>query len=347
MIEIDGTYGEGGGQILRTSLALSLVTGKPFRIENIRGKRQKPGLLRQHFTAVTAATEIGCAEAEGAFVGSQSLSFSPTAVRGGTHAFAVGTAGSATLVLQTILPALAVADSASTLVLEGGTHNPWAPPFDFVRDTFMPCLKRMGAQVDLVLHRPGFYPAGGGKFEVSIAPGKTLEKLHLEERGDVKRVSVHAQVAHIPESIALREARVIAREFDLDDDCINVETVQDSIGPGNVVSVKVESENVTEVMTGFGERGVSAKKVAKRVANEAKHYIEAGAAVGRHLADQLLIPMSIGRGGSFTTVKPTLHTETNIDVIEKFLDVSISTEQLNDSLWRIKVSPTKGPNDET
>src|SRR5882762_6595662 len=158
MITIDGSEGEGGGQMLRSSLALSLVTGQPFRIERIRAKRQKPGLLRQHLTAVEAAKAVGCAEVVGASLGSQTIEFRPGPVTPGNYRFAVGTAGSATLVLQTVLPSLLTASGPSTLTLEGGTHNPLAPPFDFLDRSFLPAIRQMGASVELELRNPGFYP---------------------------------------------------------------------------------------------------------------------------------------------------------------------------------------------
>src|ERR1051326_3946650 len=183
MITIDGSQGEGGGQIMRTSLALSLVTGQPFRMEQIRAKRQKPGLLRQHLTAVEAAKTVGGAEVEGAALNSQTLEFRPRSVTPGNYRFAVGTAGSATLVLQTVLPSLLTASGPSTLTLEGGTHNPLAPPFDFLSCSFMPLIHRMGPSVELELRTPGFYPAGGGKFHARVEPAKRLSPLVLDERG--------------------------------------------------------------------------------------------------------------------------------------------------------------------
>ena len=170
MITIDGSQGEGGGQILRTSLALSLVTGQPFRMERIRAKRQKPGLLKQHLTAVEAAKTVGCAEADGASLSSQTLEFRPGPVTPGNYRFAVGTAGSATLVLQTVLPALLTASGHSTLTLEGGTHNPMAPPFDFLARCFLPLIRRMGPSVELELRRHGFFPAGGGQLHAALTP---------------------------------------------------------------------------------------------------------------------------------------------------------------------------------
>src|SRR6185369_8719633 len=204
MIIIDGSLGEGGGQVLRTSLALSLLTGSPFRIENIRAKRKSPGLLRQHLTAVNAATQVGDASVEGASLGSTSLTFIPHGMRAGAYAFAIGTAGSTMLVLQTILLPLALAGEESTIELEGGTHNPAAPPFDFMQNAFLPLLHRMGAEVGIELVRPGFYPAGGGKIVVRIAPAKRLARLDLAHRGDITRRNARAVVANLPYAIAQR-----------------------------------------------------------------------------------------------------------------------------------------------
>ena len=198
MILIDGSEGEGGGQILRTSLALSLVTGQPFRLENIRAGRQKPGLLRQHLTAVEAATTVGAAEVIGAALGSKTLEFRPGAVTPGNYRFAVGTAGSATLVLQTVLPPLLTANAISTLTLEGGTHNPFAPPFDFLARCFAPLIQRMGPTIELELRRPGFFPAGGGKFHARIEPVKRLARFDLLERGPLRQHRARVIISKIP-----------------------------------------------------------------------------------------------------------------------------------------------------
>jgi RNA 3'-terminal phosphate cyclase (ATP) len=179
-VRIEGSFGEGGGQILRSSLSLSLVTGKPFRIENIRENRQKPGLLRQHLTAVQAAAEVGSAEVDGASLGSKALTFVPGKVRAGEFRFAVGTAGSGTLVLQTILPALITAAGLSRIEIEGGTHNPAAPPFDFLQRSFIPLIERMRPKVKLELERYGFYPAGGGRFVVEITPTDVLKPMKVD-----------------------------------------------------------------------------------------------------------------------------------------------------------------------
>jgi RNA 3'-terminal phosphate cyclase (ATP) len=339
MITIDGSYGEGGGQILRSSLALSIITGKPVQIEKIRAGRKNPGLLRQHLTAVNAATEVGLAEVTGANIGSQQLTFTPQKIRGGQFRFAVGTAGSVTLVLQTILPALLVADEESTLTLEGGTHNPFAPPFDYLEKVFLPILKRMGATITVQLERYGFYPAGGGKFSVQISPCAKLKRLVLPERGKLVSQAARALVANLPRQIAERELQTVRRKMEWKESQLEVVETRNSSGPGNVVMIELEYEKVTEILSAFGEKNTRAEVVAERAAKEAKAYLQTDAAVGEHLADQLLLPMALGEGGSFTTVKPTLHTMTNIEVIKRFLEVEIEMTNISDKLWKIEVIP--------
>jgi len=326
MISIDGSEGEGGGQVLRTALALSAVTGRSFRIEHIRGKRKKPGLLRQHLTAVKAIAEICSAHVSGAELGSRALSFEPKSAKHGDYHFAIGTAGSATLVLQTILPPLLVAQGRSHIVLEGGTHNSMAPPFDFIAQTFLPLLHRMGATVSAELSRPGFYPAGGGRFEVHIEGGSTLAPLELMRRGALNKLKIKAVVSQLPERIAEREARLLASA--LCDYPLDFETaVVDSAGPGNVAMVTVRAEALTETFTGFGEVGVRAETVAHRLAGEVRGYLQSDAPIGGHLADQLLIPLALAGGGSFRTTEPSLHTRTNADVISLFLPVRVSIDR--------------------
>lgn len=337
MLTIDGSQGEGGGQVLRTSLALSLMTGTPFRIENIRAKRKTPGLLRQHLTAVNAAVQVGDAAVEGAHVGSAALTFIPSAIRSGEYAFAIGTAGSTMLVLQTILLPLALADAPSTVELEGGTHNPAAPPFDFMDRAFLPLLRRMGAEVSLELLRPGFYPAGGGKIRATIAPATRLAKLDLGERGPITTRCARAVVANLPWSIAEREVKTAAEELDWPEDCLQAHTLTGSAGPGNAISVIVGSEHVTDVFTAFGERGVRAEDVARAAAKQARRYINSGAAAGEHLADQLLLPLAIGEGGCFTTTPLSGHSLTNIDTIRRFVDRPIITEQVSNGVVRVAV----------
>jgi RNA 3'-terminal phosphate cyclase (ATP) len=208
-IHLDGSIGEGGGQILRTALALSMCTDQPFSIHNIRAGREKPGLLRQHLTALNAATAICGATVDGAAIGSRTLAFSPGKIKPGEYTFSVGSAGSTTLVLQTVLPALLTAEGKSSVTLEGGTHNPHAPPIDFLDRAFLPLINRMGPTVNVTLERAGFYPAGGGRVVVTVEPASKLSPLHLPERGDIKRRTAKAVVAALPGEIAKRELQKI------------------------------------------------------------------------------------------------------------------------------------------
>lgn len=341
MIEIDGASGEGGGQVLRSALALSLVTGTPFRIGNIRAGRKRPGLMRQHLTAVNAAAEIGRARVVGADVGARELVFEPGQVRAGDYRFSVGTAGSATLVFQTVFPALALATGRSTVTVEGGTHNSMAPPFDFLARVFLPLVGRMGPRCTATLERPGFYPAGGGRFAVAIDPVPAFGALTLTERGEIRSRRATAVVALLARSIAERELKAVRDRLEWDPSTCRVESVDGAVGPGNVVSVELESEHVTELFTGFGERGVSAERVGAGVADEAREYLAAGVPVGRHLADQLLLPMALGGGGRFRTVKPSSHTRTHVELLRLFLGTEIQVREVGENAWEIEVPPRR------
>jgi RNA 3'-terminal phosphate cyclase (ATP) len=337
MITIDGSQGEGGGQILRTSLALSLVTGQAFRMERIRARRQKPGLLKQHLTAVEAARAVGCAEVGGAALASQRLEFKPGPITPGNYRFAVGTAGSSTLVLQTVLPALLTASGESTLTLEGGTHNPLAPSFDFLSKCFMPLIHRMGPSVELELKRPGFFPAGGGRFHARVEPAGRLARLDLLERGSIQSRQARVWLSKLAGHIAERELAVVREELKWRAEECSVDAVQHPMGPGNALVLAVEAEQVTGVFTGVGERGRSAEEVARSAVVAARAWVEAGVPVDEHLADQLLMPMALAGGGSFRTTRPSLHTTTNVEVIKRFLPVTIDTDQESNHVWCVRV----------
>jgi len=334
MLIIDGSQGEGGGQILRTALALSLVSGRPFTIENIRAGRDKPGLLRQHLTAVEAARQIGLATVEGATLHSPRLVFHPGEVIPGDYFFAVGTAGSTTLVLQTVLPPLLAAKGPSRLTLEGGTHNSFAPPYDFLRQTFLPLLQRMGGQVTAALDIHGFFPAGGGRLRVEITPGP-LAPIDLPGRGPIRRQVARTLISKLPRHVAERELALIKEKLRCDE--YRLETITHSPGPGNVVLIEMESAPLTEIVTAFGQRGVPAERVAQAAVDAAQAYLSAGVPVGEHLADQLLIPLALAGGGSFITTCPTPHTRTNAEVIRLFLDIEVTFEPLSPETYRVIV----------
>lgn len=339
MLTLDGSFGEGGGQIIRTSLGLSMVTGTPFHVTNVRAGREKPGLMRQHLTAVQAAAAVCGAAVDGAAVGSRELTFRPGKVKPGEYTFNIGSAGSTTLVFQTVLPALLTADAPSVITLEGGTHNPHAPPLDFLEKSFVPVVNRTGATIEIAMERAGFYPAGGGRWVASVAPAPagTMKRVDIPKRGEIRRRVCRALVAGLPGEIAQRELDLVRRTTGWPEQSFEVRQLPAEWGPGNVVLIEIEGDAVTEVFAGFGMRGVRAEAVADGVLREAKHYLAAGAPVGPHLADQLLIPLALAGGGSFVTQPPTEHTTTNAEVIRKFLDADISLSERSKDQWMVEV----------
>jgi RNA 3'-terminal phosphate cyclase (ATP) len=337
MIRIDGSEGEGGGQVLRRALALSLATGTPFQIDRIRGRRQRPGLLRQHLTAVQAATAIGGARVEGDALGSAALTFVPAQVQPGEYAFAVGTAGSAILVLQTILPPLLLASGSTTLAIEGGTHNPAAPPFDFIDRVFLPVVERLGPRVSRVLERHGFYPAGGGRLVVRIQPAPQMGFLAMLERGEITGRTLRVLIANLPRHIAEREVSMVSRLLNWNQAQAGIERVE-AAGPGNAVLVEIVSEHASELCSAFGETGVLAEAVADGAVRQARRYLAAGVPVGCHLADQLLPLLALGQGGAFRTVALTQHAKTNADVVRMFTGASIDVTPEGRDVVRVDVT---------
>ena len=263
--------------------------------------------------------------------------FTPGNIRPGEYDWSIGSSGSTTLVLQTVLPVLLSADGPSTLSIEGGTHNPFAPPFDFLDTTLVPLLNRLGPRIRLDLQRPGFHPGGGGKLRVSITPAARLQRLELTERSGKVTSRARAIVANLPMHIAEREVRVVARKLNLPQRETSVQELHGARGPGNVLLVEMESADVTEVVTGFGERGVPAERVASRVARECRRYLESSAPVGEHLADQLLVPLALGSGGEYVTHELSSHATTNIEVIRQFLEVPIESAKSGEGQTLIRI----------
>lgn len=338
MLTIDGSQGEGGGQIVRTSLSLSLLSGTPVRIEKLRAGRSKPGLLRQHLTAVNAAAQIGDAAVSGAEIGSQTIEFRPRTIRPGDYTFSIGSAGSTTLVLQTVLPALWAADGPSQLTLEGGTHNPLAPTFDFIVRAFLPLLARMGVQVQATLDRPGFFPAGGGRMRVTVQPAGKLAAISILERGAVRARRATAMWTSLPSDVARRELATAQARLGLSDADCAARPIRGAHGPANVFQIEVESEHVTEVFTAFGERGLAAERVAEQACEEAEAYLNSQAAVGPHLADQLLLPMAMAGEGAFSSLAATPHTETQMAILARFLGTRVGRRQVSADTWHFHVS---------
>lgn len=336
MLVIDGSQGEGGGQILRTSLTLAMVTGTDIRVENIRAGRSKPGLMRQHLACVKAAQQISNATLSGAAVGSTQITFKPKAIQAGDYHFAVGTAGSTLLIFQTVLPALALAKDESTVLFEGGTHNMFAPSFDFIQLAFAPLLQKMGVTVSMELSRHGFYPQGGGQWRMHIRPCPSLGGIELLQTGELLQKQAVVTSANIPSHVPARELEEIQRQSGWPPEALQSDTVQ-CRGSGNLVSLRLYYEHCTEVVEYVGKLGVSAEQVAKRAVKALRRFQLSNAAVGEHLADQLLLPMALGQGGCFRTMKPSLHTRTNADVIHTFTGKQAVFEELDKDLWQIRL----------
>lgn len=329
-ILLDGSTG--GGQMLRTALTLALASGRPFHIKNIRGKRQKPGLMRQHLTCVRAACEISGGSVDGAEVGSTEIIFRSGSVRPSHYDFSIGTAGSTGLLFQTLFPALALAGGESSLRLSGGTHNPLAPSFDFLDRVFLPAARKMGFDATIILKQTGFAPAGGGLIEAVIRPAGNLTPLVLTDRGPLVSSRVRVPVRGIA-GVGERILTATLEHFPCDDARIDALPP----GPGQGVCCIVESvfEHVVEMTCTPGEINVSSESVGKRAGKAMAHFHESGAPVGRYLADQLLLPMALAGGGNFLTLTPDDHVPANISVIESFLPVKFLVARANAGLWHI------------
>jgi RNA 3'-phosphate cyclase len=327
-IELDGSFGEGGGQILRTSLALSLLTGQPFHLRNVRARRPKPGLQAQHLRSVLAAAEVGGAAVNGASLGSCDLSFEPGPVVAGNRRFEIGTAGATGLVLHTVyLPLALRCTEPSELTLVGGTHVTTSPTFHFLDGTWRRYLELMGLRVGLRLDRPGFYPRGGGVVRAFVQPCAAPRGITLGDRGEVTVRGVSA-VAGLDRGIAKRQAR--RSEHLLKRQGIDLEVQEESWegGPGSVMVLTVETGSVPAVFVSLGARGKPAEEVAREAVEEVVSYLRAGnALVDPHSADQLVLPLALAEGATeYRTTQVTTHLTTNVAVIRRFLPREIEVE---------------------
>jgi RNA 3'-terminal phosphate cyclase (ATP) len=329
MLELDGSRGEGGGQVLRTALAAAAVTGTAFRMVRIRARRPRPGLAPQHLAAVQAAAAIADGEVDGADRGSVELTFVPGALRPGSHRIDIGTAGSACLVAQLCLLPLRAAHAPSTVTVTGGTHNRNAPPADFLQRTFLPLVARTGDSCRLDLERHGFEPAGGGRLVLRVTPTRRPGPLVATDTGPARMGLARALVSQLPRQVAGRELRVLAAELGWPRDRLHIEQVE-ADGPGNVLLLEIELAGITEVICAFGRPGLPAEEVARQAIVQARRHLEGAAPVGEHLADQLLAPLALGGGGRFRTVEPTSHFVTNVEVLRRFVDVPISWDRDDD-----------------
>lgn len=325
MVELDGSFGEGGGQILRTSLALSLLTGRAFHLRNIRAGREKPGLRPQHLMSVQAAATIGQAQTSGARLASRNLVFHPGSVRASAYRFDVGTAGATGLVLHTLyLPLALRGQSTSELTLIGGTHVSTSPCYHFLDTTWRRYLVLCGLQVSLRMDRPGFYPRGGGVVRAFIQPCAKMRGIRLGARGPV-RAGGFSAVAGLDVSIARRQAR--RARFRLEQYGLRAELREEKWegGPGTVLAVELNTEPVPTLFFALGARGKPAERVADEAVDQAIAYLESGdALVDSHSADQLVLPLALADGPSeYPVAQVTAHLTTNIDVIRRFVERDI------------------------
>lgn len=338
MIVIDGSEGEGGGQILRNACALSLITGEPFTIEKVRGKRDQPGLMRQHLTAIEAACAIGGAECEGLELGSPRIVFRPGRITPGDYHFAVGTAGSTALVLQTVLMPLALSDGPSHLVIEGGTHASMAPPFDFIKRTFLPILEKMGPRIAARIKRHGFFPRGGGRIEIDIEPAP-LRRIECIERGALKNRSGTVFFASLEGNIPPRIRKAVLKTVpEWDEESLVMRELPADQGPGIALVLEAEYAYVTETVSGFGKLGLSAERIGKTAGKRMHGYEASTAFAGPYLQDQLLLPFALaGSGGSFTSVKISQHSRTAADVIHRFTGRTVIFEEVDGAANLVRV----------
>jgi RNA 3'-terminal phosphate cyclase (ATP) len=341
MIEIDGSQGEGGGQILRSALALAIITKKPFRITNIRGRRPKPGLMRQHLACIEAAKAISNSKAvtssqEPLQIGSSSLEFFPGDVVAGDYEFSIGSAGSCMLVLQTVLwPLLSVARQ-SQLRLRGGTHNPMAPSATCLQNVLPQVLAQVGGSVEIEVLRHGFYPRGGGEVVVRLQGIESFQGLSFLERGEPIETQFNCLHAAISPSVAKRELTKVGELMSVGSDaCLKNIALRGNEGPGNALLAIAKYERVTEVFSAYGEQGVSAERVAEKLVAQLRKYQQSKAPIGPHLADQLLLPMALAGVGSFVCTEVTQHTKTNAEIIQRFLNCVIEIGEATTKGFRV------------
>lgn len=347
MIEIDGSVGEGGGQILRSALSLSILTQQPFRIEGIRASRPKPGLRPQHLKAVDAAAAISQASVEGASIGSSRLVFKPQKIRTGRYKFDIGTAGSTSLVLQTIFTPLSIASSATSVIITGGTHVAWAPCYHYLDLQWLHFMKLCGFDAQLNMENAGFYPQGGGRIDAVVRPAKEIRSLLLQERGELQAVQGISAVANLDFRIAERQKKQAMRRLQsccpqVHIKCINLP----SPTKGTLLFLLAEFNPAAGNQSGracfyaLGELGKPAERVADEAVDALDAFLESDGVVDQYLADQLLLPLSFAQSSSrVRTSCITDHLRTNAQVIESFTSTNIDIQGEHGSPGMVEIAP--------
>ncbi len=328
MIEIDGSHGEGGGQIVRTSLSLSALLQRPFRITNIRRARKKPGLMPQHLAAVRALTEITDATVSGDGIASTVLQFDPGETRAGRFAFDITTAGSLSLLLQAVLPPLAFAHGPSQISLTGGTHVPFSPTFHYLVEVFCPLLRRLGVTVSMDLEQHGFYPKGGGRVSVQVAPCAAIQTAHLTEAGELRSIRGISAVTNLPLHIAGRQRQACLQRLSRQGYAAHMES--DAVGgpgAGSFVFLRIETDTLLAGFSALGARGKRAEAVGIDAAEQAIRHLATGACLDPHLADQIVLYLAVAPGASvFTTSRITEHLLTNLWTIQRFVGLEYTVD---------------------
>jgi RNA 3'-terminal phosphate cyclase (ATP) len=357
MIEIDGSLGEGGGQVLRSALCLSIITRVSMRIFNIRANRSKPGLQAQHLKAVDAASAISHAAVQRAYMGSQDLIFEPGEIRTGRYKFEISTAGSNSLVLQTILVPLSLGNSASTVIITGGTHVPWAPCFHYIEQQWLPFMNAIGFQARVDLSSAGFYPQGGGRIDATIRPAAQIQPLQLEERGRLLSIEGISAVANLDLSIAERQKRQSLHRLLPVCPNTHIKIVQlPSRFKGTLLFLlarfKVSGDEIPHSISAqacyyaLGEKQKPAERVADEAADALLGFLEGDGLIDQYLADQLLLPLAFASGASrFCTPCLTQHLLTNAQIIHQFTPAHIEIDgEQGQPAW-VNINPNTSTQD--
>jgi RNA 3'-terminal phosphate cyclase (ATP) len=341
MLHIDGSTGEGGGQVLRSSLALAILTRQSVHLTNIRARRAKPGLQPQHLESVRAAAQICGGQVHGAALNSQQLLFEPGEVHAGRYRFDIGTAGATTLVLQTIFLPLAKGKESSNITITGGTHVPHSPCYHYLERQWLPILQACGFWARLSLERAGFYPQGGGEIQALIRPVETILPLQNIQRGRLLRIRGVSAVANLEDGIARRQKLQALRRLEPICEDSKIETIRmPSPGKGTLLMVQAEFEHSTCCYFGLGTIGKRAEQVADEAVDALEAFLASDGVLDEYLADQLLLPLAFADGPSqFRTARVTLHLLTNAEILQAFLPVRIQIDGVEGQPGTVTITP--------
>ena len=342
MVEIDGSFGEGGGQVLRSSLTLALLTQTPFRIRNIRARRKTPGLRAQHLASVRAAVEVGKARVSGDEPGSQELTFEPTGLHPGEYRFEIGTAGACSLVLQTIFLPLTRVDSGSRVEIIGGTHVAWSPTFEYIDEVWLAFMRSLGYLADVELKQAGYYPKGGGRIIAVIQPNGVPHAFETQKPASARDLGGISLSSNLPDHVAGRQRKHMQDRLKGSGVSVEISVKRPpSPGRGSAVFIGSMIKPPTFGFSALGDRGKRAEQVADEAINMLFKFLETEAVLDRFLADQVLIPLALAPARSrFTTEIVTGHLQTNAEIVRKFLEVQITiSDKVGDRPATVEIAP--------